>query len=277
MVIHRRSIRARPASYDTSETTTTTNSTSREVSKALREVLQRLTDDENFIRRVACKLFDLVSLRVTGVLPELPYFYRVMPLWDGTRSSSGRKYKCAWTTLIELCAKYGVSPVEYLIDALAEWKLASTPEPNRLITENKVKAFSRYLPNKNEITRELLLQREAAQRLFFSQRRMYTAMGLPNSDQFAHTAVIGSTAPPFTPLFCYVYALSVGAFDQAAKLQAHAVMQYLTHRRTYDKVWGDLIPESLRQSTCQILTKLTEEVEYVPTGFPAVCAAPAGD
>lgn len=95
MVIHRRSIRARPASYDTSETTTTTNSTSREVSKALREVLQRLTDDENFIRRVACKLFDLVSLRVTGVLPELPYFYRVMPLWDGTRSSSGRKYKCA--------------------------------------------------------------------------------------------------------------------------------------------------------------------------------------
>jgi len=241
----------------------------------VRRVLHSLTPLEKLLRRTTCMFLDAAIFRQSGARPAKPSYSRVFPAWDGVESAVGRNNKQAWALLVAACESANVNPMEYVTSMLSAWPHTFIPEPRHILDQNKIKQLASKSDIDDDLKRELTLQKSATRNRFYATARINEQMGVTDLS-YAHNRVITDSSPPMTPLFRYSYAQNVGNAAAALRIRPMAALQYLLHRKSYDRVWGDLIPSEFKTASTDELGNYSENAIYVPTSFPTIGVSGTG-
>lgn len=173
---------------------------------------------------------------------------RHMPQWDGGETASGRRAKPVWPKIAAFCLAHGIDPEVLIKLIFDDWGRSVPPPPNVAHGDYALKRYEEYRKKHNSgSARELVAIGFESQK---AQARIaiafYASWGLPR-EKVWRLGILGD-AQPLSVLFRYCLAKSENFEDLANEFKDKALMQYLSDVESYDVVWGDWIPQELKDA-----------------------------
>jgi len=178
-----------------------------------------------------------------------------MPKWDGGVTSSGQKCKPIWPKIAAFCLKHDLEP-DVLIDSIFRFRKGGiAPNPNVACGQYALNCYSQYMSPEAEQARVSTMSVD-----FEAQKTR--AMTAIDSLKFRFNyptettwkLVLYDEKQPLSFLFRYCLARSENLDDVAKEFHERALAQYATSPKDYDRIWGDWIPEELKQDAIVALT-----------------------
>lgn len=183
-------------------------------------------------------------LRTKGVSTD--WGSRSFVKWDGGQDSrSGAIYKNVWLSIADNCIEHDVDPYTF-VKAMFHNRM-KTPWPNMATGEYGIGRYSEYMNPKTqlEIKSDIVNSFEAQKARILSTVSRYIHFNKWD-EKDSWIIAITDHNEPFTPLFRYSVAKNQGWTDVANEYLIPARQQYKTHRKLYDEVWEEWIPDELR-------------------------------
>lgn len=155
-----------------------------------------------------------------------------------------------WRQIAQRCAARRIPPLRLINFVLSRWTTPRLPSPSVLIRAEMLAAYeSQPRPTASEFAVEFTIQQEAA-RLQIYRLRDYN-MGLSERELYYYTLLDHSIS--MSALFRYCLAHQLEMHDVVDRFFAAALDQYLDEHELYERVWGSLIPQSLKDTAREIL------------------------
>ncbi len=167
----------------------------------------------------------------------------VIPQWDGGQDSMGRTFKPIWPKIAKFFRAHDLDPAECVTAAFAAAKHGTPPNPTALCDTKLIGI--------KDAMYELLRERLYAQRVSCEQQlavlvsRAKAYLHFDEPEAVKH--VLTAESSQFDALFRYCAGVRMGLQPTVERYHEAALARYFWVPRLFDEVWGDWIPESLRQ------------------------------
>jgi hypothetical protein len=188
----------------------------------------------------------------------------LVPRYDGGEDSHGRVHQNMWERVARFVIRNRLDPRRF-VRAQFAIRDSKPIEPTSLLTDQAISLYHHQAQTDDEEIRRLFdFQRRRALAEFDKLMPCRTSRGWTDGD--INRAVLGNMLVPLSALFRYCLTKRDGHEDLAETFAQEAVVQYLAQPSDYDKVWGDWIPQALKD----LAAKLDVFVAGTPTSTPTV-------
>ena len=177
---------------------------------------------------------------------------RSCPRWDGGEDpSSGKEFKPVWPKIIAAAGRENVDPVR-LISAVFLYAVGPRPpEPLECCTEKALAYLKQTLKEGgDQIRGSLASNREVEyQVVAFS-----LPVGGASSQEELNLAcrkAVGSVSAALSPIYRVCRAAQLSDKQLFSQYFQTALRQYVADQPVYDDVWGDFIPQELKDAAAR--------------------------
>ncbi len=166
--------------------------------------------------------------------------------WDGGRDDKGSSFTPVWPKIAQFCIQHDLEP-EILVRALF-YRQANTPRPNQAHGPYALDTYIAYTQSRTKLDQKSQIIYE-----FESQKARVVAETVRLKkyhrleEQMAWRSVIASRDQPLSPLFRYCVCMNQKWHDMSVDYLDAARRQYKRDSKLYDEVWGDWIPQQLKE------------------------------
>jgi hypothetical protein len=167
-----------------------------------------------------------------------------MPTWDGGINSKGQANECVWEKIAQFCIDQDMVP-EVLVKAMFHDALYM-PRPNQSHGDFARGRYAYYNSPlvQGQIKTNIKNAFESQQSYAAANTQRLKRSGGLTEEEALRSAVLAKVTP-LSPLFKYCVLKNLGR-PVAEDYAEVAYYQYRQFPKQYDEVWGDWIPQELR-------------------------------
>lgn len=178
---------------------------------------------------------------------------RVLPMWDGIRTSSGSVHQPVWPRLAEFVVAHRMNPKTLIKLEFAHARGKALPAPSMLQDDAAVERYSCYMAGQLDRLREELqlgLDSFEVQLCKLSLIRRLTP-------EQRHAMALADYRVSATPLLRYCLAVRIGLPGVANHYCEAAMVEYVFDMENYDAAWGPaIIPEAFRTAALGLQSRI---------------------
>lgn len=169
------------------------------------------------------------------------------------------KWNDVWPRMADFFLKHQIENYRAFIHVqfTKHGNLSCCPTPKACYGPAALRRWEKYKPNKRTIEMALRLQSIKLQ----EELQKYTNWQKDWTQRQVETMVLYDHDNGLTALFRYCGAVKIERDDIADVYHYAALLQYLFGQEIYNEVWGDLIPQSLKDEARRLRFSMLEQTE----------------